>query len=164
MQTPDSHARIEVPVELLAAIDRAEQGGDGAAAVALAQRAIESGYVHPRLFDLRGRWMRDRGRLREALDDLQRAHTLAPKTVSILVALAACLNDLGRHKQALLAAGDARAIDPACPGAWLQKGIAHRRLEQRDRARACFAEAVRLDPGMSDAKAQLAELGAAPSP
>lgn len=144
-------------------VDRIEQAiaakdWDGAAQ--LARQAIDAGRVHPLFFESRGHWKGQCGLLKESLDDFRRAHALAPKSTRILCGLAAVLNALERPRLAILACGDALAIDPALAEAWFQKGRAHRRLGQLGRAGDCFMQAVRHDPDMAPAHAQLADLSA----
>jgi len=146
--------------QILAWIEQAVAAGELERAAQLAQLALDAGQTHPLFFEVRGRWKRRQGALKEALDDLQRAHTLAPNSTAILCELAEYLNALGRPRMAILACGDALAIDPALAGAWFQKGLAHRQLIQPDRAGDCFQQAVRHDPDMAPAYAHLANLAA----
>ncbi|HXC54632.1 MAG TPA: tetratricopeptide repeat protein [Rhizomicrobium sp.] len=146
--------------QILRAVDRALRSGDVPLAGRLAQQALAGGLVHPLLFEARGRCRKQRGLLKDALDDLQRAHTLAPKSAAILCELAECLNGLGRHKMAILACGDALAIDEALPAAWFHKAIAHQLLNQPERACDCYLQTVRLKPDAAGAYARLANLSA----
>lgn len=134
--------------------------GDIDGAAALAQRAIACGAVHARLFEVRGMSALRAGRFAQALDDLDRARSLAPKNAATLCRIAECLNAMGRPRMALLACGDALAIDGALTAAWFQKGHAHQQMNQPDRARDSFLRAVQCDPTLAAGFAQLANLAA----
>jgi tetratricopeptide (TPR) repeat protein len=129
-------------------------------AAQLARHALDQGHVHPLLFDLRGCWKKSNGLLKEALDDLQRAHALAPGSAKILCDLAECLNGLGRHKLAIMACGDALAIDDSLAAAWFHKAFAHQMLNQPDQARDCYRETIHRKPDMAAAHARLANIHA----
>lgn len=156
----DRAAAAGSPPQFIAGIEQAFAAGEWDRAVLLARRALESGQVHPLLFETRGLWKLRQGQRKDALDDLQRAHALAPKSPRILCALAECLNALGRPRMAVLACGDALAIDATLAGAWFQKGHAHRQLNQPERASDCFLRAVGHDPSLAPAYSQLANLAA----
>ncbi|MEI9992647.1 MAG: tetratricopeptide repeat protein [Rhizomicrobium sp.] len=147
---------VPQPPLFIAGIEQAIAAGDLDLAAQLAQRALDAGHTHPLLFESRGRCRLRRGQLKDALDDLQRAHALAPKSTRTLCALAECLNALGRPRMAVLACGDALTIDATLAGAWFQKGLAHRQLNQPERAEVCFRQAVRHDPALAPACAELA--------
>ena len=160
LQSSQQSAAQDQPLLVILSLEQAMAAGDIDRAARLAQQAIEAGQAHPLLFETRGLWKQQHGLLKDALADLQSAHALAPKSTRVLCALAETLNALGRPRMAILACGDALAIDPALAHAWLQKGLGHRQLNQPERAGDCFLRAVQHDPQMVPAYAQLANLAA----
>ncbi|MEJ0026436.1 MAG: tetratricopeptide repeat protein [Rhizomicrobium sp.] len=158
MQTSQDGAPAPQPPLFIIRIDQAIATGDLDRAAQLAQQALDAGEAHPLAFEGRGRWNLRRGQLKDALDDLQRAHALAPKSARILCGLAECLNAVGRPRMAILACGDALTIDAALADAWFQKGLAQLQLNRPERATNCFLEAVRHDPGLAPACAQLTRI------
>jgi tetratricopeptide (TPR) repeat protein len=146
---------------LLAQIAQARQSADLALAAQLAQRALAEGHVSPELYSLRAFARKSSGQLDDALDDLQRAHTLTPGDPGILTELADVLNGLGRHRLAITAAGDALRFDAVRSGAWFQKAFAHQMLGELDQARDSYLQAVHLQPDIAEAHARLASLAAA---
>jgi tetratricopeptide (TPR) repeat protein len=150
---------VSVP-PIIVEIDRAMRAGNGAEAARLAVQALGQGLSHPILYTLRAQARRRSGQLSAALDDLDTARRLNPRSVNILIGLADLLLALGRYSQALAAATDALALDKASPAALFQKGRALQSLNELDRAEAAFREAVRLDPRTADAHAALANLAA----
>ena len=145
---------------LIAEIDRALARGDTGLAVRLAGDGLDAGLRHPLLFHLRAVWLTQNGRQEEALADLQQALRLAPHSPELMTEIAGCLNALGRYDVAKRFAGDAIAHAPRLAAAWHQKGYAHHVSTELDDAKACFREAVRLDPRATDAHARLAHIAA----
>lgn len=144
----------------LAQIDRAMQTNNMQEAVRLAGNALNFGYRHPALFNLRALGKRLKNQNEEAFADLMQAHELNPRSPWTLGDLADCLNALGRPKKALAAADSALALDRRYSKAWFQKGLAHQALRQLDRAQAAYRTTVQLEPGHADAHARLAGIAA----
>jgi len=145
---------------LLAQIDRAVQAGDMAEASRLAAQALDLGYRHPSLFNLRALAKRLANRNEEALADLMQAHDLNPRSAWTLADIAECHNALSRYREALAAADAAVAVDRGYSRAWFQKGLAHQALTDLGAARAAYLEAVALEPALGDAHARLASMAA----
>jgi tetratricopeptide (TPR) repeat protein len=150
---------VSVP-PIIVEIDRAMRAGNTGEAARLAERALGQGLSHPILYSLRAQARRRSGQLAAALEDLNTARRLNPRSVNVLVSLADLLAALGRYTQALAAANDALALDKSSPAALFQKGRAHQSLNALDRAAAAFREAVHLDPRAVDALSALANLAA----
>ena len=94
------------------------------------------------------------GRFADSLEPTRRALALE-RTASDLSNLAHALSRLGRHEEALAAAEEAVARDPAFAPAQSNLGVALRALARRDEAAARFREAARLDPRNAEAHANL---------
>ena len=158
------HSSISAPSpglnRWLAQIDQAMQKHDMASASRLAASALDLGYVHPALFNLRAQASRLDGRLEEALADLARAHDLNNRSAWTLADMADCLNALSRYPKALAAADAAIAADRKYSKAWFQKGLAHQALREIGRARTAYLMAVQLEPSLADAHARLANIAA----
>jgi tetratricopeptide (TPR) repeat protein len=113
------------------------------------QSLVQSGLRHKR-----------DNRLLLALADFDHALSAAPRHAALLCEIAECLNGLGRHRRALLASGEAIAIDGGLAMAWFHRAFAHQMLSQPDLAAAAYLEVIRRDPGVTAAHARLANLHA----
>lgn len=142
-------------------IDRALRSDDMRRAMALARQALDAGLVDPILLHLRAIWRKQNGMPDAALADLQRALSLAPRSVELLAEAADSLNGMTEHRRAIVLAQEAIAFDRRFAAAWHQKGYAHQMLTELDAARECLQEAVRLDPRIADAHARLADMAVA---
>jgi len=147
--------------QIIRVIDRSLQSEDVNSAAGAACGALESGLTHPRLFEARARWHWAHERPADALNDFQRAYEMSPREVPILIQIARCLNTLGRHRLALVAAGDALALDGNSSAAWYQKAFAHHALAEMDAAWAGYKTCAELNPDHADALARLAIMACA---
>jgi tetratricopeptide (TPR) repeat protein len=144
----------------LAQISRAMQANNMSEAVRLAGTALDLGYSHPALFNLRALGKRFSSQDEDAHADLMRAHSLNPRSPWTLADLADCLCALNRPEEALAAADSAVAIDHRYSKAWFQKGVAHQVLRQLDKAHSAFQTTVQLEVGHAEAHARLAHMAA----
>jgi len=115
-------------------------------AITLAREALAKGVVHPLLLNLRAYWLESQGRNREALGDLQAAHSLAPKDAMVLNALGLCLAKLERPFEAANAFEEAAALKPNFASAHFNHGWASEAAGELAAAARSFETAFRLEP------------------
>src|ERR1700722_3604833 len=88
MPTPETKVRDEAAdAETLREVNAAIAAPDMARAVALARRAVESGFRDPLFYNLLSYQPRQQGRYAEALAQLEHAYDLAPRDVLIINAV-----------------------------------------------------------------------------
>jgi len=136
------------------------RSGDLALAKRLARQALDRGFEHPMLLNLRAMDYEDSGFHKEALRDLQRAHLLAPRDFAILNACGLALARMERHDEALSCYDRALAIEARFAPAWFNRGWVLERLGERVKAADSYARAVELDPNNALAWASMALLSA----
>lgn len=129
-------------------------------AIALATDALGRGVEHPLFLNLRALAFEREQRYAEALNDLQRAHVLAPRDVSTLNALGLCLANVERPAQAIEAYDAAIAIKDDFAPLHFNRGWAFEMLGQLDEARESYERARALTPHDVTATAHLAALAA----
>jgi Tfp pilus assembly protein PilF len=148
---------------LQAAVDpviAAIRSGDLGLAKRLARQALDRGFEHPMLLNLRAMDYEESGFLKEALRDLQRAHLLAPRDFAILNACGLTLARMERHEEALSCYDRALAIETRFAPAWFNRGWVLERLGERVKAAESYARAVEIDPKNALAWASMALLSA----
>jgi len=156
MSPPDEARRAEVFGEIRQAI----QAGDMDAARRLAAAALDEGFEHPQLLNLRALDHEAHGRFEKALADLRRAHLLAPKDFAILNACGLCLGRLQRIEEAVQCFKQALEIEPAFGPAWFNSAWALEQLGEVAKAADAYAKAVEISPENVQAWANLAWLAA----
>ncbi|HEX3673916.1 MAG TPA: sulfotransferase [Rhizomicrobium sp.] len=129
-------------------------------AIELAQQALDAGHANPVLFSLRAHWRKHNGQAMDAIADLESALEMEPRSTKLFTEIADCLNSLGHHRKALMAASDAIDCDPAYPKAWYEKGLAHQMLNELEQSRDAYEHAIGINPRMAGALARLAALAA----
>jgi len=129
-------------------------------AIDLAERALADGVEHALLLNLQAHRLEQRGRLSEALANLERARALSPTDVPTLNALGLCLARLERHQEAMLAFEQAVASDPTFAPAQFNLGWTAELAGEIDKAKAAFERALALTPGDPAPLARLAFLAA----
>src|SRR5439155_15460174 len=92
--TPD---RPQVLQDLIAAV----KSGDLARARILSRHALSAGVEHPLPLNITALEHEEAGRFEAALEDLRRAHVLAPNDFATLNACGLCLGRLERLEEAL---------------------------------------------------------------
>src|SRR5580698_440076 len=112
----------------------AARSGDLVRAKALAVAGLEAGHEHPVLLNLRALDHEEQGRPEAALDDLERAHVLAPEDFSILNARGLVLARLRRFEAAVTCYEQALALRPDFAPAWFNSGWALEQLGESARA------------------------------
>ena len=89
------------------------------------------------------------GRHSEALEAFERASSLDPKEEdipTILVYAAVCLKELGRYSESIAAARRAEGYDPERTDVFNLMGFCHFKLQEHEKAIACFERSITLDP------------------
>ncbi len=137
--------------------------GTGARPCCCRARPSNLGLEHPLFLNLRAFWLEGRGRMREALADLERARDLAPDDVPVLNALGLAYAKLERPVEATEAFEAAIAAQPDFVPAHFNHGWACEMWGELDRARASYERAAELSkgqPGSGESLARLASLAA----
>lgn len=129
-----------------------------AAKISLA--ALDRGQVHPLFLNLRSLWNQDRGRLREALADMQEAVKLAPENPLLHHGLGHVQSVLRDWPAAIESFRTSIALRPDLMPAHFQLGIALDGSGDLIGARKSFEHALALSPGDPEVLAQLAMLAA----
>jgi tetratricopeptide (TPR) repeat protein len=146
--------------DVLHSVAAALQAADYAKASTLARAALDRGFEHPLLLNLRALWHEREGRDREALADLERGRSLAPHDFGVLNALGLAYSRQDRFLEAVRVFDDAIAAEPQIPAAHFNKGCALEALGELDAARAAFEKTVSLDSNSAEPFARLASLAA----
>lgn len=144
--------------ETLRQIEAAAQSGDLARAVALAERALASGFEHAALFNIRAFAHEHHGRDREALADLERARALSPRNVPILNALGLFLARHGQLEEAIAIFDEALEVQPDFFFAHFNKGWTYEMALKLDESRRSHEKAVAIKPDFAEPMAHLASL------
>jgi tetratricopeptide (TPR) repeat protein len=145
---------------LLESISRALQAGDIAEGRRLSEQALGQGLEHPLFLNLRALGHDEAGRHEDALQDLRRAHFLAPDDFAILNALGLACARTDRFAEAVACYDKALAIRPDFAPAWYNRGWSlERQGEMADAARS-YDKATELDPKHAHAWANTAWLAA----
>ena len=157
-------AKMENPdisqAALLEEIEKALRIPDLEMATRLARTALDQGFIHPLLLNLRAYWLERAGDNQSALVDLQRAHELLPTDISILNALGLAYGRLGHTADAAKAFEAALAVDPEFGPAHYNRGWAKEELGELEAAHESFTRATELQPMSADPSARLAALAA----
>lgn len=138
-------------------VEAAAGAGRWDQALALAERALELGFQHGRLYLLRAHGHRRAGRRTAALADLEQALALAPEDPGVLQPLAAEIVD-GQPRRAVELLQRAISVSPEVVELFAQLGTAHLRAGDMQGAEVAFERAVALQPGLAAAWGRLAVL------
>ena len=129
-----------------------------ALATDMARAALDEGLVHPLLLGLRAHWLDDRGRDREAQDDLEHAIRLAPEDAPLRDSLGQLLSKLGRWDQAVEAFERAAALKPDFAPTFRNLGFARQGAGDLRGAENAFLRAFELAPQDAEPLSHLAHL------
>ena len=124
----------------------------------LALKALDAGVEHPMVLNLRALDYEEAGMFRQALQDLRRAHVLAPRDFSILNACGLALARMDRLEEALACYEQTLAIEPNFGPGWYNKGWALQGLGELAKAIAAYEKSVELNPENVQGWANLAFL------
>ena len=141
---------------LLEGVSDALRKGDVREARRLAELALAQGLEHPTLLSLRAVGHTEAGRHEEALNDLRKAHFLAPNDFAALNALGLACVRTERLPEALACYDKALAINPDFAPGWFNRGWALERLGELGQAAEAYERATTLDPRHIDAWANAA--------
>ncbi len=144
--------------KLLADAQQAVRGSDLPGGIALAKQALDGGFEHPLLLNLRALDHERQGRPDLALIDLERARSLAPEDWGLANAAGLCLAQLGRTLDAVDAFARAIALQPAFAQAHYNKGWSIESAGDLVEAQRCYEQAIAIKPDYADALAKLALL------
>ena len=126
----------------------------------LADLAIGRGVRHPTCFNARALAMQQAGRYDLALEDFQRALTLAPGDPVILNAIGVVLLKLQRVPEAIKVLSEAVAANPEIAQSHYRLGLVQATAGNHEAARLSHERAVELDPNHAEAIASLASSAA----
>ena len=113
----------------------------------LARLALDKGVEHPMLLNLRALDFEDAGLFKRALDDLRRAHLMAPRDYAILNACGLCLVRMARYEEALNCFDQALAIRPEFGPGWFNRGSALERVGEKAQAASMLRQGGGTQPG-----------------
>ncbi|WP_343564136.1 BTAD domain-containing putative transcriptional regulator [Kiloniella sp. b19] len=130
--------------------------GDLDRAYAVQKAAIDLDQSQPDFFVDRAEVLAELGRFNEALEDLNRAHTLAPQRDDILAFRATAWRFAGQNANALSDANAALQRNPDNLEALLERGIVQRLSGNNDQARADWLRV--LDIGLGTPAADAAQI------
>jgi tetratricopeptide (TPR) repeat protein len=136
----------------------AVRSGELATAKRLARAVLAKGFEHPVLLNLRAMDYEDAGMFKESLNDLRRAHILAPADFTILNACGLCLARMDRWEEALRCYDQAVAIQSGFGQAWFNRGWVLERMGETAEAAKSYARAADINPENAQAWANLAML------
>ena len=91
----------ELTAQLAVQVAAAVAASDLQLASELGTVALSRGLRHPSFFNARGLWLQESGRPQLALEDFQKALSLAPQDVGILNAIGLCYLKLDRVPEAI---------------------------------------------------------------
>lgn len=151
---PFRDPRLKESVETVVAALEKDRGE----AIRRARAALANGLVHPLFLNLRAFWLEERGRMEEALADLERAHEIAPDDVPVLNALGLALAKLLRPVEAAKAFESAIALQPDFTPAYYNHGWACEMWGELDRAQKSYEQAIARSAAHPDSAEPLARL------
>ena len=114
--------------------------------------------MHPVLLTLRANELQSQGRYGDALSDLRRAVTMAPKDIVALNSMGLCLQAMDKFGEALQAFNAALVIRAEFPPALFNRGHTLELMGEIAAARADYEAALKLDPEFAEPSARLALL------
>lgn len=132
--------------------------GDRALAVSKARSALRDGLVHPLFLNLKAFWLEGRGRMDEALAELERAAEIAPDDVPVLNALGLALSRKNRHIEAAKVFERVIAVQPDFTPAYFSHGWACEMWGELDAAKTSYETVVARSLGTRDSAEPLARL------
>jgi Tfp pilus assembly protein PilF len=150
--------KVSPHAEVLQPVFAAIRSGDLGTAKSLARAALARGLEHHVLLNLRAMEFEDAGMFSQALNDLRRAHVLAPTDFTILNATGLCLARMDRFDEALRCYDQALSLEPGFGQASFNRGWVLERLGETAEAAKSYTRAVELHPQNAQAWANLAVL------
>lgn len=150
------------PVDVQSAltqIGEAARASDWRHAAQIADQALQSGAVHPGLYNTRAIWAEMEERHQDALDDYLRAVLYAPQHPMLLKAIGLSLVRVNRAAEALGYLDQAIALSPDA-AAYFFKGWAHEAQANKDEARQAYERAIEFDPHHAEALGALGLMAA----
>lgn len=137
-------------------VQAAIRANDLKAATEKALAALDAGVEHPMLLNLRALKFEEEGRAAEALEDLKRAHALAPNDFTIVNALGLCFARLERYAEAGQAFDAAVKLEPRFAPAHHNIGWLRDLAGDLAGARQAHEAALQMNPAFAEASASLA--------
>ena len=149
---------LKADQEMLRTVLALAERRDIAAAAAIAEPALASGFEHPLLLNVLATRFEHEGRLEDALRLLERALRLAPEDIGVQNALSLCLQRLGRPAAALDHVDRLLKAHPELGFAHANRGNALIALGALGQARQSHLRALELDPDNLAAQGALASI------
>ncbi len=149
---------LESDLETLRTVLRLAQNRDFAAAAALAEVTLASGFEHPMLLNIAATRLEQDGKYLEALELLERAVRIAPNDVGARNALALCLQRLDRPAEALYHIDELLKQHSELAFAHVNRGNALMALGALGAAKQSHLRAFELEPKNFSATAALASI------
>ena len=149
---------LESDLETLRTVLRLAQNRDFAAAAALAEETLASGFEHPMLLNIAATRLEQEGKYLEALHLLERAVAIAPNDVGARNALALCLQRVDRPAEALYHIDELLKQHSDLAFAHVNRGSALMALGSLGAAKRSQLRAFELEPKNFSATAALASI------
>ena len=149
---------LKADQEMLRSVLALAERRDIAAAAAIAEPALASGFEHPLLLNVLATRLEHEGRLEDALQLLERALRLAPEDIGVRNALSLCLQRLDRPAEALHHVDRLLEAHPELGFAHANRGNALIALGALGKARQSHLRALELDPDNLAAQGALASI------
>jgi tetratricopeptide (TPR) repeat protein len=152
--------RPGMPVSLLHLAHLERESGDLAAGVETLGRALALDPEDTAIASLRGAYLTQAGKAREAVDLLEPYARHANPDVEVLTTLGLALAKLGRAPEALAVLAKAREMEPRNAMVLVHAGTVHLMARDEKRAREAFEAALALNPSVARAHSSLGFLAA----
>ena len=150
----------ELTAQLAAQVAAAVAASDLQLASELGTVALSRGLRHPSFFNARGLWLQESGRPQLALEDFQKALSLAPQDVGILNAIGLCYLKLERVPEAIESFEAAIAIDPDTTHTRYRKALALATAGNHEASQLEYENILAIAPDHVGAIASIASIAA----
>jgi Tfp pilus assembly protein PilF len=137
-------------------VSEAVAASDFRRASEIADAALAQGLIDVALYNARALWLERQGHDADALNEFERARSLAPRSWAILNAIGLCLTRLHRPREALETFDEAIRINPAYGPSHHRRGVVLGMLGRARETEESHRRAVSLDPRNAEALASLA--------
>lgn len=151
---------MQAAAKLIGDVAAAIQRADMQRATELAMKGLKSGLRHPLLFNIRAQFLEAQGRDREALDDLEHAHSLAPDDAGVLEALGLLQLRLGMGLRARATFARLLASRPSYAYGYYCAGLSAEAVGDLVAADRHFRSSDRLDPRRATTLSRIAAIAA----
>jgi tetratricopeptide (TPR) repeat protein len=132
--------------------------GDWQRAYEISNRAISRGMRHAVFFMVRAQRMEEAGRPQFALEDYQKAASVAPNDARVRAAVGACATRLENYPLAVESYGAAAELAPEIPYYHYHHAVSLAHVGDTEAALRAHEKAVEVDPNFADSLASLSSI------